>query len=99
MTTYIIDDDASISSAHAECSLPEGFESWQIERVDRYYYQSGRNHNTWIETTYWYETHTMKRIEKTRTYDGLANDTYNMPDWAKGITERRRLLENSRAVC
>lgn len=65
-----------------------------IERVDRYYYASGRNNWTYKEVTYWYNPLTTERKETIRQTDIITGSEWDLPEWAKGITERRRTLEN-----
>ena len=72
--------------------IQASFEDWKIERVDRYYYASGRNYNTYIETTYWYESHSMQRKETIRQETISCGNTHSLPEWAKGITEHRKSL-------
>lgn len=67
---------------------------WQIEYVDRYYYASGRNHDTYVETTYWYKSTTTDRKETSRTETIQTGSEWNLPEWAKGITCRRKSLES-----
>ena len=70
-------------------------EDWKIESVDRYFYGSGRNHWTYKETTYWYESHTMERKESVRQETIVTGGEWNLPEWAKGITSRRKSLESA----
>ena len=107
VTTFGVGDENSIQATNAGKMLkdylklerkndviPTRFEDWRIERVDRYYYGSGRNYNTYVETTYWYEAHTMQRKETTRQETEACGCNYRLPEWAKGITEHRRSLSS-----
>lgn len=106
VTTYGSGDENSIQAANAGKILkdylqlqrehdviPTRFEEWKIESVDRYYYASGRNYDTYKEVTYWFESHTMQRKESIRTETILTGATHQLPEWAKSITERRKSLE------
>lgn len=73
--------------------LEQKFEDWKIESVDRYYYASGRNYWTYKEVTYWYEARTMERKESIRQETISTGGEWNLPEWAKGITSRRKSLE------
>lgn len=66
---------------------------WKIDSVDRYYYQSGRNYTTYKEVTYWYEIHTLERKETVRSETINDGSVHQLPEWARGITTRNRLLE------
>jgi len=108
VTTFGVGDENSIQATNAgkllkdylqlkrenDC-IPTRFEDWKIEKVDRYYYASGRNYDTYVETTYWYEGHTMQRKESTRQETILTGEENKLPEWAKGITMRRKILDAS----
>jgi len=107
VTTYGKGDENSIQATNAgkllkdhlklkrekDC-IPTRFEDWKIESVDRYYYSSGRNHWTYKETTYWYESHTLERKETVRQQTITTGGEWDLPEWAKGITSRRKSLES-----
>lgn len=106
VTTYGVGDENSIQAANAGKILkdylklqrdndviPTRFEEWKIESVDRYYYHSGRNFDTYVETTYWYESHTTERKESTRKQTITCGDKYSLPDWARSIVDHRRSLD------
>jgi hypothetical protein len=105
VTTFGVGDENSIQATNAGKTLkdylklqrendciPTRFDDWKIESVDRYYYKSGRNYNTYVETTYWYEAHTMQRKETNRQVSELYDCSYRLPEWAKSITENRKTL-------
>ncbi len=69
---------------------------WKIDTVDRYYYYCGRNSIEYVETTYWFNPETCERKETKRTESIYDGEQYKLPDWAKGITTRRRNLESDR---
>ena len=106
VTTFGVGDENSIQATNAgkilkdylklkrenDC-IPTRFEDWNIERVDRYYYASGRNYYTYMEVTYWYETHTMQRKETVRQETISDGEEWKLPEWAKGITTRRKSLD------
>lgn len=69
---------------------------WEIDTVDRYYYYCGRNALAYIETTYWFNPETCERKETTRSESIYDGEQYKLPEWAKGITTRRRSLESDR---
>lgn len=106
VTTFGVGDENSIQAANAgkilkdylklqrenDC-IPTRFENWKIENVDRYYYASGRNYLTYVETSYWYEAHTMQRKETSRKETILTGEKYRLPEWAKSITSRRKSIE------
>jgi len=73
--------------------IPSRFEKWEIESVDRYWYYSSRYAKTYIETTFWYEPHTLKRKETQRVEPNFFGEQRQLPDWAKSITEYRRSLD------
>ncbi len=106
VTTFGVGDENSIQATNAGKALkdylklqrendciPTRFEDWKIESVDRFYYASGRNYNTYKEITYWYEIHTMQRKEIVRQETILVGSEYKLPDWAKGISQRKRSLD------
>ena len=63
-------------------------QEWKIDRVESYYYASGRNRLTYEEITYWYNPNTCDRKEtkRTATVGDNKNSWYDLPDWAKPIT-------------
>lgn len=63
-------------------------EKWEIEIVDRYWYWSGRNFKTYVETTFWYNPYTQERKETSRSFDNNGIDSL-IPDWAKTISSNR----------
>lgn len=107
VTTYGVGDENSIQAANGgkmvkdflklerenDC-IPSRFEDWKIDTVDRYYYASGRNQWTYKEVTYWYEAHTRQRKESLRQFTISTDEEFNLPEWAKGIKERRKSLES-----
>jgi hypothetical protein len=108
VTTYGIGDNNSIQAANGGNAIkdflqlkreaneiPERFKKWEIESVDRYWHLYGRNGEKYVETTFWYEPHTLERKETTRI-EIISNEgeRYALPEWAKSITERRRSLES-----
>lgn len=107
VTTYGKGDDNSIQATNSgkilkdflklkrdnDC-IPNRFEEWKIESVDRYFYASGRNHWTYKEVTYWFESHTMQRKETLRQAEIVTGGNWNLPEWAKSITDRRKSLES-----
>lgn len=66
---------------------------WEIEKVDRYYYASGRNAWTYKEITFWFNPHTLERKETVREDTINTGEEYNLPEWAKGITIRNKKLD------
>jgi len=106
VTTYGIGDTNSIQATNAgkvlkdylnlqrenDC-IPERFENWQIESVDRYWYWASRNGRTFVETTYWFESHTMQRKETKREIPNHYGDCYGLPEWAKNVQEHRKSLD------
>ena len=109
VTTFGVGDENSIQATNAgkvlkdylklqrenDC-IPTRFEKWEIESVDRHWYWSSRNGKTYIETTYWFEPHTLQRKETKRSVDNHYGDYYSLPDWAKSITENRKSLNDDR---
>lgn len=73
--------------------VPERFKEWKIESVDRYYYASGRNYNTYKEVTYWYNPRTLERKETVREQTISTGSEYELEEWAKGITRRNKSLD------
>ena len=69
-------------------------EEFKIESVDRYYYFSGRNGKNYVEVTFWYNPVSLERKETKRSESIYTGQEYQLPDWAKSITERRRGLES-----
>lgn len=69
-------------------------EEWKIENVKRYYYASGRNHWTYKEITFWYEAHTAQRKETVRQETIITGGEWDLPEWAKCITNRNLLIES-----
>jgi hypothetical protein len=66
---------------------------WHIERVDRYYYMPSRNGYQWKEVTYWYNPVSLERKETVRSFDSYDFQDYRLPEWARGITEHRRIMD------
>jgi hypothetical protein len=73
--------------------IPDKFKEWTLEKVDRYWYQSGTYAMTFVERSFWYDKITLDRKETKR--DVVVSDgmEHTLPEWAKSITERRRQLE------
>lgn len=107
VTTFGVDDKNSIQACNGgklikdflqlkreHDAIPTRFEEWVINHVDRYYYASGRNYDTYVETTMWHEIHTLQRKETVRTETISVGDKWKLPDWAKAITTRRKSLES-----
>lgn len=69
--------------------------SWEIESVDRYYYASGRNYDTYKEVTFYFNNKTLERKEVVREVTILSGDIWSLPEWAKSITVRRKSLESN----
>jgi len=106
VTTFGKGDENSIMAANAgkllkdflqieresDC-IPKRFEEWKIESIDRYYYASGRNYTTYVEVTFWFEVHTKQRNETKRDVTILDGNIWELPEWAKGITTRKKSLE------
>jgi len=106
VTTFGVGNENSIQACNAGVALkdflklkresdeiPTRFKEFEIEKVDRYYYLSSRNGKTYVETTFWYEKHTLERKETQRVEHINDGQEYKLPYWAKAITERRRSLE------
>lgn len=71
-------------------------EEWKIDRVDSYYYQCGRNNNEYVEVTFWFNPYSLERKETSRSVCCYCGQEYSLPEWAKVITKRNRLLESDR---
>jgi hypothetical protein len=106
VTTYGVGDPNSIQAAEGgrlvkdflklkreNDEIPERFKEWKIESVDRYYHFCNRYQTKYVETTYWYEPHTLERKETTRIFEINYQDIHKLPDWAKSITQRRNSLD------
>lgn len=65
---------------------------WKIDRVEAYWYFSGRYAKTYVEITFWYDPVSCVRKETVRSYEAQGN--YNLPDWAHAIQTRNKYLEN-----
>ncbi len=65
---------------------------WEIDRVESYWYNSGRYCKTYTEVTFWYDPISTVRKETVRTFTASGND--QLPDWALPIQTRNRSLEN-----
>ncbi len=65
---------------------------WKIDRVETFWYQSGRYCRTYTEVTYWYDPVNCNRRETKRSF--TASGTDELPDWAQPIQTRNRILEN-----
>jgi len=102
VTTYGVGDTNSKEACNAGNALkdylklkrdndeiPSQFKEWAIEKVDRYWYFSSRNGRKFVETTFWYEKHTLERKESTRSINDIYDD-YNLPEWAKSIIDYRK---------
>lgn len=76
-----------------ESKPPAPQPNWVIRSIDSYYYQSGRNYDTYVEVTTLInlETQELKDIERSVTI--LEREEHTLPNWAKGITKRNRKLE------
>lgn len=66
---------------------------WILEKVERYYYLSGRNYTTYVEVSYWYCKRTLSRKDTSRNITIADQDTYQLPEWTKCITDRMRKLD------
>lgn len=64
---------------------------WKIDRVESFYYNSGRYARTYVEITYWYDPISTVRRETKRSYTASGND--DIPDWALPIQNRNKNLE------
>ena len=108
VTTFGVGDINSIQACNAGTMLkdflelqrendeiPAQFKEWQIESVDKFYYLNGRNSKAYVEITFWFEKHTRERKEERRVAHINDGNEYQLPDWAKRITERRRSLEST----
>lgn len=73
--------------------IPDKFKEWTLEQVDRYWYQSGTYSMTFVERSFWYDKITLERKETKRDFVVADGMEYTLPEWAKSITERRRILE------
>lgn len=105
VTTYGIDDKNSIQATNAgkllkdhlklkrdtEC-IPERFEKWTIESVDKFWYWSSRNGKTFKEITHWYEPQTFQRKETVRSVNDHYGSQHQLPDWAQSITENLKRM-------
>lgn len=67
--------------------------SFSIEKVDRYWYWSGRNYKTYVEVTFWFDPFTQERSETTRSETATGEEYYNLPAWAKSITTHLKHLD------
>jgi hypothetical protein len=104
VTTFGVGDENSIQAANAgkvlkdhlklkrdNEEIPTRFEEWEIYTVEAWWETEGRNGRLYKEITYWFEKHSRIRKETVRQFS-IAHDGYldTLPDWAKGITSRRR---------
>lgn len=76
--------------------IPTRFQKWEIESVKRYWYLSGRNQTTYVELTHWYDPITLQRKETKRQQSIYDRCEHELEDWAKGITERNRKLDDQK---
>lgn len=65
---------------------------WKIDRVESFWYFSGRYEKTYSEITYWYDPISLIRRETQRTYS--TEYTHGLPDWCKSIQTRNKNLED-----
>lgn len=106
VTTYGVGDQNSKQACNAGTVLkdylklkrdndeiPSHFKEWAIESVDRYWFFSSRNGRKFVETTFWYEKHTLERKETIRAVDDIYDD-FNIPDWARSITVHRKGMDS-----
>jgi hypothetical protein len=109
VTTFGVGDENSIQACNAGTMLkdflklkrdheeiPERFKKWEIESVDRYWYTSGRNGLAYVETTFWFEAHTLERKETKREEFIYSGQEYQLPEWAKSITVNRKSLNDTK---
>lgn len=68
-------------------------EYWTIDRVETYWYWSGRNDITYKEITFWYDPSTCERKETVRSASALHSEKYNLPEWAKCITNHNKSMD------
>ena len=69
-------------------------DDWKIQNEDKYYYASGRNYWTYVEITFWINSRNTERKETTREVTISTGNEWELPQWAKVITTRRRNLES-----
>ncbi len=65
-------------------------QKFEIDRVERFWYWSGRNYQTFKEITFWYNPITLERKETSRIWSG---DDWNKPEWVQCITEHNKMLD------
>jgi hypothetical protein len=69
------------------------FAVWQVESVDRYWFASGRNYDTYKEVTFWFNPLSLERRETVRQVTISYRDVYSLPEWARSITQHRKSLD------
>lgn len=63
---------------------------WAIDRVESYWYWSGRNDLTYKEVTFWFDPTTCERKETVRAESCCLGDKWKLPEWAKCITAHNK---------
>ncbi len=61
-----------------------------IDRVESYWYWSGRNERTFKEVTFWFDPNTCERKETVRIEHIGNKEDWKLPEWAKCITNHNK---------
>lgn len=92
---YINESDAEFKALVRLLKKAADVDNFQIDSVDRYYYASGRNYWTYREVTHLFGVNSGARKETVREVTICTGEEWNLPDWAKGITSRKKHLESN----
>lgn len=65
---------------------------WKIDRIETYWYQSGRDSRTYVKITYWSQADSSVKKELKISY--TACDEENLPFWTLSAQKRNTSLEN-----
>lgn len=93
MTDYIFPMQREININKSDAA-----QKWEIERVEKYWYWSGRNSKTYKEVTFWVAMPSLKRKEFTRVHHCIAGNEWDNPDWVNTITNHNKVLSESLRV-
>lgn len=66
---------------------------WHIDRVESYWYWSGRNQRTFKEVTFWFNPANCERKETSRWEIVYGGDVWGLPDWAKCIDKHNKMQD------
>ena len=64
-----------------------------LKSTTSYWYFSGRNYVNYVYIDVFFCEKCLDETERKKTHDCLANNKYDLPDWARGITYHAKHLD------